>query len=224
MAAAVSGLGATPLIGFAGAPFTVASYLVEGGPSRTFPHTLALMRDDESTWHRLAAWVARTAAAFLQAQIEAGAQAIQLFDSWVGALTAPEYERLVARHSAAVFAAVADYDVPRVHFGVGASHLLAPMRAAGATVMGVDASLSLSAANRLLGGSTPLQGNLDPALLAGPWEALEAHTREVLRAGEAAPGHVVNLGHGVPPTTDPDTLTRLVELIHSVPDHSGDLQ
>ncbi|MCL1906531.1 MAG: uroporphyrinogen decarboxylase [Propionibacteriaceae bacterium] len=213
-------LGDTPLIGFAGAPFTVASYLVEGEPSRSFPHTKALMASDPATWEQLARWVARTTEAFLVAQIEAGAQAIQLFDSWVGALSVSEYVTQAQPYSGLVFDGIASrFDVPRVHFGTGTAHLLPAMYDAGATVMGVDVNLSLGEAEERLGGGVPLQGNINPEMLTAPWEELEAHVREVLIAGQQAPGHVVNLGHGVPPTTDPDVLTRVVELIHSIPDN-----
>jgi uroporphyrinogen decarboxylase len=221
VALAVAKLGPVPLLGFAGAPFTVASYLVEGQASRDFPHTKALMARDEPAWHALAAWVARTAQAFLLAQVGAGARAVQLFDSWAGALTAGQYRRFAAPHSAAVLHGVAAAaNVPKVHFGTGTAHLLADLKAAGADVVGVGTDLTLDQAAGLVPG-TPLQGNIDPALLAGPWDALEAHVRAVLGAGAAAPGHVVNLGHGVPPATDPDRLTRLVELIHSIPDPEG---
>ncbi|MCL1923290.1 MAG: uroporphyrinogen decarboxylase [Propionibacteriaceae bacterium] len=217
--ASIAMLGDTPLIGFAGAPFTVASYLVEGEPSRAFPKTKALMAEDPDTWEKLARWVARTTQAFLAAQIEAGAQAIQLFDSWVGALTVEEYLAQAQPYSALVFEGIAaSYDVPRVHFGTGTAHLLTSMLAAGATVMGVDVNLTLEEASEMLGGNVPLQGNIDPSMLTAPWEELEAHVRSVLTSGQSAPGHVVNLGHGVPPTTDPDVLTRIVELIHSIPD------
>jgi len=219
VSAAVAELGATPLIGFAGAPFTVASYLVEGEPSRSFPHTKALMAQDEAAWHKLAAWVAQTTLAFLLAQLQSGAQAVQLFDSWVGALTPEQYARFARPHSKAVFQGLATAsDVPRVHFGTGTAGLLPQMHTAGASVMGVDASLGLDQAELNLGGDVPLQGNIDPEKLSGPWEELAVHVRQVLAAGTSAPGHVVNLGHGVPPTTDPDRLTRLVELIHSIPD------
>jgi uroporphyrinogen decarboxylase len=220
--ATIAMLGDTPLIGFAGAPFTVASYLVEGEPSRSFPFTKALMVEDEATWSRLASWVARTTEAFLVAQIEAGAQAIQLFDSWVGALSEDEYIRLAQPYSAKVFQGIGSrFDVPRVHFGTGTAHLLPAMHAAGATVMGVDVHLTLEEAEAKLGGNVPLQGNINPEMLTAPWEQLEAHVRAVLTSGKVAPGHVVNLGHGVPPTTDPDVLTRVVELIHSVPDSAA---
>jgi len=215
---AAAELGDTPLIGFCGAPFTVASYLVEGGPSRDHARTLALLDADPGLWHALLGWVARTTAAFLRAQVLAGASAVQLFDSWVGALTPEQYRAAAQPHSAAVLASVAGLGVPRVHFGTRSRVHLVAMRDAGADVMGVDASTSLADANHLLGGATPLQGNLDPALLAGGWEELAAALRRVLDDGRAAPGHVVNLGHGVPPQADPGTLTRLVDLVHSLPD------
>jgi uroporphyrinogen decarboxylase len=214
---AVSQLGAVPLIGFAGAPFTLASYLVEGRPNRALPATRALMARDPETWHRLLAWVAELTATFLRAQVDAGAVAIQLFDSWVGRLSPAEYREAVQPHSAAVFAAVADLAVPRVHFGTATRDLLPDLLAAGADVIGVASDIGLDEASALLGGTVPLQGNLDPDLLAQPWSALEAAARDVVRRGSAAPGHVFNLGHGVPPTTDPAVLTRLVELVHSLP-------
>lgn len=213
----VEALGATPLIGFAGAPFTLASYLVEGGPSREHLRTKALMHSDPATWHALASWVARVTGAFLRAQVLAGASALQLFDSWAGGLSLADYQRFVAEHSAAVFSAVADLPVPKVHFGINTGELLVAMRDTGADVMGVDHRVPLDVANARLGGSTPLQGNIDPALLFAGDEPLYAATREVLRAGASAPGHVVNLGHGVPPDTDPEVLTRLVAFIHEQP-------
>jgi uroporphyrinogen decarboxylase len=217
--ATIAMLGDTPLIGFAGAPFTVASYLVEGEPSRSFPHTKALMAEDPATWERLARWVADTTSLFLSAQIDAGAQAIQLFDSWVGALSVEEYVTQAQPYSREVLSTIqTQYDVPRVHFGTGTAHLLPAMYAAGASVMGVDVNLTLDQAEDLLGGNVPLQGNINPAMLSAPWEELERHVRDVLAAGQSDPGHVVNLAHGVPPTTDPDVLTRVVELIHSIPD------
>jgi uroporphyrinogen decarboxylase len=219
---AAAALGATPLIGFAGAPFTLASYLVEGRPSRTFEHTFALMADDEAAWHQLLAWVTRTTSAFLVAQIEAGVQAIQLFDSWVGALTLEQYARYAQPHSAEVLAqAAARSSGPRIHFGTRTAGHLVALRDAGATVTGVDAATPLDVANEQLGGQTPLQGNIDPQLLAADWVQLEEHVRQVLDNGQAAPGHVVNLGHGVPPTTAPDVLTRLVDLVHALPDPAG---
>lgn len=207
-------LGATPLIGFAGAPFTLASYLVEGRPSRDYLHTRALMRDEPETWQALLSWVARTTGTFLRAQAVAGASAVQLFDSWAGALTLDEYRTFAAPYSAAVLGAVSDLPVARVHFGTRTEPLLAAMRDAGATVMGVDAQTPLDRANDILGGTIPLQGNIDPELLSADWDVLADHVRDVLRRGLAAPAHVANLGHGVPPDTDPDVLTRMVALVH----------
>ncbi len=215
---AVAELGTIPLIGFAGAPFTVASYLIEGGPSRDLPCTKALMKDDPETWHALLGWVARTTTLFLRAQAEAGASALQLFDSWAGRLAPDAYQELSAPHSAAVLDGVADLGLPRVHFGTGTRDILVTMRDAGADVMGVDADTPLDDANALLGGRTPLQGNIDPALLSAPWGELSAHVKDVVRRGRSAPGHVVNLGHGVPPGTDPDVVTRLVALVHNISD------
>ena len=209
-------LGGTPLIGFAGAPFTVASYLIEGGPSRELPTTRAFMREQPEVWHALLAWVARTTGAFLRAQAEAGASAVQLFDSWAGRLSLEDYVTNVRPHSAAVLDQVSDLGVPRIHFGTGTRHLLSAMRAAGADVMGVDAHTPLDEAITLLGNDIPVQGNIDPRRLQAPWGELESHVRDVVRRGRAAPGHVVNLGHGVPPDTDPDVLTRLVDLVHSL--------
>ncbi len=214
-AAAVDGLGRTPLIGFAGAPFTLASYLVEGGPSREHLRTKALMHGEPATWHALMAWVAVVTTAFLRVQALAGASALQLFDSWAGALSLPDYQHYVAPHSAAVLSGVADLGVPRVHFGVGTGELLVAMRDAGADVMGIDHRVPLDTANTRLSGRTPLQGNIDPALLFAGQAALQEQTADVIRRGSAAPAHVVNLGHGVPPDTNPDVLTRLVEFVHS---------
>lgn len=217
VALAVAQLGQVPLIGFAGAPFTLASYLIEGRPNRDLPATRALLAADPATWHRLLAWVADLTAAFLRAQAEAGASALQLFDSWVGRLSPDAYARTVQPHSTAVFAAVADLGLPRVHFGTATRDLLPAMLAAGADVIGVASDIGLDEASALLGHRVPLQGNLDPALLSGDWAGLETATRDIVRRGAAAPGHVFNLGHGVPPDTDPAVLTRLVELVHSIP-------
>ena len=209
-------LGDTPLIGFAGAPFTLASYLVEGGPSKNHEHTKALMYGDPQLWHDLCARLAQISGAFLRVQASAGASAVQLFDSWVGALPRADYERLVQEHSSAALAAVADLGVPKIHFGVGTSELLPAMGAAGADVVGVDFRLSLTDALARLGGRYAVQGNLDPALLFAPWDALEAKVREIVEQGRQAPGHIFNLGHGVLPDTDPDVLTRVTELVHEI--------
>jgi uroporphyrinogen decarboxylase len=204
----------TPLIGFAGAPFTLASYLVEGGPSRNHEHTKALMHGDPALWNDLCARLAQISGAFLRVQVEAGASAVQLFDSWVGAVPLADYERYVQPHSAAALAAVADLGVPRIHFGVGTGELLAAMGAAGAEVVGVDFRVSLSNAVSRLGPRYAVQGNLDPALLFAPWPVVEEQVRGVVAQGRAAPGHIFNLGHGVLPETDPDVLSRVVELVH----------
>ncbi len=212
----VAELGERPLIGFAGAPFTLASYLVEGGPSRDHVHTKALMYGDEDTWHALAGRLAQIAATFLRVQVEAGATAVQLFDSWAGALSAADYERYVLPHSRTVLESVrAVADVPRIHFGVGTGELLGLMASAGADVVGVDWRVPLDEALRRLPAGTSVQGNLDPATVFAPWAAVEERARDVLRRGKAAPGHVFNLGHGVLPETDPDVLARLVELVHT---------
>ncbi|MQS10073.1 uroporphyrinogen decarboxylase, partial [Streptomyces alkaliphilus] len=207
-------LGPTPLIGFAGAPFTLASYLVEGGPSRNHEHTKALMYGDPGLWADLLDRLADITAAFLRVQIEAGASAVQLFDSWVGALSPRDYRERVMPASAKVFDAVAGYGVPRIHFGVGTGELLGDLGEAGADVVGVDWRVPLDEAARRTGGTKPLQGNLDPAVLFAPRAAVEEQTDLVLAAARDLPGHVFNLGHGVLPDTDPEALTRLVEHVH----------
>jgi uroporphyrinogen decarboxylase len=216
VAAAVAQLGSTPLIGFAGAPFTLASYLVEGGPSKDQQRARTLMFSDPHTWAALLNWCADVAGEFLLAQIEGGASAVQLFDSWVGSLSEVNYLRRVAPHSRRVLDHLRGLDVPKVHFGVGSGEMLHAMHSIGADVMGVDWRIPLDEAERRLGGGVPLQGNIDPALLTAPWAVLEAHVRDVVERGRTAPSHVVNLGHGVPPDTDPDVLTRIVELVHDL--------
>ncbi|MDO5677414.1 MAG: uroporphyrinogen decarboxylase [Propionibacteriaceae bacterium] len=204
----------TPLIGFAGAPFTLAAYLVEGRGSRDHLQARAMMHADPEAWHTLLNWCAELSAHFLTVQIDAGAKAVQLFDSWAGALSRDDYTERVQQHSAKVMAAV-EGRVPRIHFGVGTRHLLTEMAEIGVETLGVDYRTPLDEAAWLVPG-LPLQGNIDPALLAAGWDALEDHTRDVVRRGRAAPAHVVNLGHGVPPTTDPEVLTDLVALIHEL--------
>lgn len=211
----VASLGTTPLIGFAGAPYTLASYLVEGGPSKEQLKTRALMHSDRETWNALLSWCADVTGAFLEAQLEAGASAGQLFDSWAGSLSLADYTEQVAPHSAHALERARALGVPLVHFGVGTGELLAAMHGVGVDVMGVDWRLPLDEASRRVGADVPLQGNIDPALLAAPWPVLESHARDVLERGRAAKAHVVNLGHGVPPETDPTVLTRLVEFVHA---------
>ena len=212
----VAELGNTPLIGFAGAPFTLAAYMVEGKPSRDHLGPRTMMHADPETWTALANWAADASGMFLRAQLEAGASAGQLFDSWAGSLGLADYRRFVAPASSRALDHVRHLGAPLIHFGTGTSELLVAMRDVGVDVVGVDYRLPLDEANRRLGGTVPLQGNIDPALLSAPWEVLEAHVRDVIAAGAAAPGHVLNLGHGVPPETDPAVLTRVVELIHSI--------
>ncbi|HVV10022.1 uroporphyrinogen decarboxylase [Amycolatopsis sp.] len=216
----VGRLDRTPLIGFAGAPFTLASYLIEGGPSRNFEHTKALMRSEPELWHELAGKLADMALTFLRAQLDAGADAVQLFDSWAGALSLREYREFVLPHSAKVLGGVAEYDVPRIHFGVGTGELLTAIREAGADVVGIDWRIPLDeAVRRLTANGEPapaVQGNLDPALLGASWPVIEAEVRRIVAEGRAAAGHIFNLGHGVPPGTDPGVLTRVVELVHEL--------
>jgi uroporphyrinogen decarboxylase len=202
-----------PVIGFAGAPFTVASYLVEGGPSRTYSRTKALMYGDEALWHDLLDRLADLAVVSLAAQVDAGAQAVQVFDSWVGALSPPDYRRYVLPHSAKVLGALAAR-VPRIHFGVQTGELLALMAEAGADVVGVDWRTTLADARRRLPDVIGVQGNLDPAVCLCPWEIARRKAAEVVAANEGRPGHIFNLGHGVLPETDPALLTRLVGALH----------
>lgn len=209
-------LGETPLIGFAGAPFTLASYLVEGGPSRNHVRTKALMRSAPEVWHALMERLADITATFLRAQVDAGVDAVQLFDSWAGVLSERDYRTYAQPYSARVLGDLADAGVPRIHFGVGTGEMLGAMAEAGADVIGVDWRVPLDEAARRTGGTHPVQGNLDPALLFADGASIEAEVRRIVAEGRRAPGHVVNLGHGVLPDTDPDVLTRLVELVHSL--------
>jgi len=204
-----------PLIGFAGAPFTVASYLVEGGPSRDHGRTKALMLAEPDVWHCLCGRLAGWAVEFLRAQVAAGASSIQLFDSWVGALTPQQYATYVQPHTTTVFEGVADLGVPRAHFGVTTGELLPLFAEAGATVVGIDWRVPLDRARRRLPGMVAVQGNLDPAVCLAPWPAVEQESRRVLAANDGRPGHIFNLGHGVLPQTDPEILERIVELVHS---------
>ncbi|HEY3611354.1 MAG TPA: uroporphyrinogen decarboxylase [Pseudonocardiaceae bacterium] len=218
----ITELGDTPLIGFAGAPFTLASYLIEGGPSRQYLRTKAMMHGDPDTWHALLDRLADLTLTFLGAQIAAGVDAVQLFDSWAGALSERDYRRFALPHSAKVLGGLADAGVPRIHFGVGTGELLGAMRAAGADVVGVDWRVPLDVAVERLTCEVPdgpapvVQGNLDPALLLADWSVIESEVRRVLDDGRAAGGHVFNLGHGVLPETDPTVLTRVTELVHSL--------
>lgn len=206
-----------PLIGFAGAPFTVASYLIEGAPSRTYGKTKALMLGDPGLWHDLMERLADMAITSLRSQIDAGVSAIQLFDSWAGALSPPVYEHCVLPYSRRVFEGVADTGVPRIHFGVGTGEILPLMADAGTDVVGVDWRVPLDEARRRLGPNAILQGNLDPAVCLGPLEVVEAEVADVLARNGGHPGHVFNLGHGVLPEIDPAVLERVVAQVHAFP-------
>jgi uroporphyrinogen decarboxylase len=218
VSALVPELGATPLIGFAGAPFTLASYLIEGGPSREHTRTKALMHGEPALWHALLARLATISATYLGVQVDAGAAAVQLFDSWAGALSAADYEHFVLPHSRAVLESLGGRGVPRIHFGVGTGELLGLMRTAGADVVGVDWRVPLSEAAGRLGPGAVVQGNLDPALLLADWPVIDAAVRRIVAEGRGAAGHIFNLGHGVLPETDPDVLTRVVALVMELTD------
>ena len=217
----VAELGATPLIGFAGAPFTLASYLIEGGPSKNHERTRALMYGNPAMWHALLDRLAGITAAFLRVQVDAGAAAVQLFDSWVGVLSPDDYRSAVLPHSRRIFDATAGLGVPRIHFGVGTGELLRLMGEAGADVVGVDWRIPLDEAVRRVEPGKALQGNLDPAILLAPWDVIEARAKDVVGRGRAAEGHVFNLGHGVLPETNPDMLARLTDLVHAVSARDG---
>ena len=203
-----------PLIGFAGAPFTVASYLVEGGPSKSYSHTKALMFGEEGLWHELMERLTDVTISSLRSQVEHGAEAVQVFDSWAGALNPLDYEHHVLPHSSRIFAELADLGVPRIHFGVATGELLPLMALAGADVIGVDWRVPLDRAIERLPQDVAFQGNLDPAVALGGWEATVPRVRDVLARAGGSPRHVFNLGHGVLPDIDPGVLAKVVELVH----------
>ncbi|MCU1395406.1 MAG: hemE [Ilumatobacteraceae bacterium] len=205
-----------PLLAFAGAPFTVASYLVEGRPSRTYEHVKALMHTDEATWHDLMDRLAGHAIASIASQLAAGASAFQLFDSWAGALSRRDYERFAQPHSARVFTELraSHPDAIGIHYGIGCDHILEPMYAAGARVIGLDWRTRIADARLRLGADTVVQGNLDPALVLAGWPVARQGALDVLADNAGHHAHIFNLGHGVHPTTDPDVLGRIVELVH----------
>jgi uroporphyrinogen decarboxylase len=205
---------AVPLIGFAGAPFTLASYLVEGGPSRNHERLKAFMHTDPDSWNVLMRVLEGSVLDYLRAQVEAGAQAVQVFDSWVGAVDPDDYAHFVLPSMRAIFEGLAGMGVPRIHFGVGTGELLTLMRDAGADVVGVDWRVPLHLAWERVGFDVAVQGNLDPAICLAPWEAVELKALNVLRRAARRPGHVFNLGHGVLPETPLENLERLVELVH----------
>jgi uroporphyrinogen decarboxylase len=217
----VAELDERPLIGFAGGPFTLASYLVEGGPSKNHDKTKALMYGDPELWHGLLGRLADITISFLQIQVAAGASAVQLFDSWVGAVSPDDYRHAILPHTSRIFAALGEKGgakvggVPRIHFGVGTGELLGLMGEAGADVVGVDWRIPLDEAVRRVEPGKALQGNLDPAILLAPWEVIEKRAKDVIARGRTAEGHVFNLGHGVLPETEPAVLAKLADLVHA---------
>jgi uroporphyrinogen decarboxylase len=206
--------GRVPLIGFAGAPFTLASYAIEGGPSRDFARTKALMYGHPEAWHQLCDRLAQVVSAFVVAQVEAGAQAIQIFDSWVGALSAEDYREFAAPHTARVFAALKPTGVPTIHFGTGTSTILTDLAAAGGDVIGIDWRLPLDVAWEKLGPEHAVQGNLDPTLLLGPRHRLLRAAEDVLQRAGGRPGHIFNLGHGILPASPLEHVQVLARFVH----------
>lgn len=204
-----------PLIGFAGAPFTVASYLIEGQPSRNHVRTKSLMHSDPNLWHELMTRLSDISISSMRSQVLAGASAVQLFDSWAGALQPVDYEQHVLPHSKRVFEELADLEVPRAHFGVGTGEILSLMSQAGADVVGADWRVPIDEVRRRVGPRTAVQGNLDPAVCLADWPVVAEQTRRVLKAAGGKPGHIFNLGHGVLPETNPAILEQVVELVHT---------
>ncbi|KIE50311.1 MAG: uroporphyrinogen decarboxylase [marine actinobacterium MedAcidi-G2B] len=215
---------AVPLIGFAGAPFTLASYLIEGAPSRTYTKTKALMMNDPELWDSLMSRLVEIVISSLRSQISAGVSAIQLFDSWAGALSPSAYERFVLPYTKEIFSSIQNEEVPTVHFGVGTGEILHLMASAGSSVMGVDWRTPLDVARDRLGSEVALQGNLDPAICFASENAISTEVRNILEKNAGHPGHIFNLGHGVLPETDPKVLERIVEQVHSYPLNSAEMK
>jgi len=205
-----------PLIGFVGGPFTLASYLIEGRPTRAFLRTKGMMYSEPRVWHGLLERLTEMAIVYLRAQVAAGAHAVQVFDSWVGCLSPADYRSFVFPHMQRLFAETADLGVPRIHFGVGTAGLLPLMRAAGGDVIGVDWRIDLGAAWDLVGHDVAVQGNLDPAALMGPEDVLRRQVADVLKSAGGRPGHIFNLGHGVLPQTPPERLKQVVRWVHEL--------
>jgi uroporphyrinogen decarboxylase len=206
--------GRVPLIGFAGGPFTVASYLVEGGHSQTFLGAKRLMYEEPDAWHRLLAKLARLTLDYLRMQVRAGADAVQLFDSWIGALSPADYRRYVAPHARAVLEPLGELGVPVIHFGTQTAAILPDMRRAGGTVIGVDWRIDLAEAWSRVGDDVAVQGNLDPVKLLAPWPVVADSAREILTAVAGRRGHVFNLGHGILPQTPVESVASLVSFVH----------
>lgn len=206
--------GKTPLIGFAGAPFTLASYLIEGGKSSQYILTKKLMYSEPEAWDRLMGKLAEVVRRYLRAQIEAGAQAVQLFDSWIGSIAPEDYKARIQPHVAHILQDVQKTGVPVIHFGTGTTSLLELQKEAGGTVMGIDFRSTLTEAHKRLGDDVAYQGNLEPMLLLAPWEVLAPRAKSIIEEGKKLPGHIFNLGHGIVPEVDPAVVTRLVEYVH----------
>jgi len=207
--------GKTPLIGFAGAPFTLASYLIEGARSKEYAITKRMMYREPAMWHALMEKLAEVVRRYLLAQVEAGAQAIQLFDSWIGALSPDDYATFIQRHVRHILADVEKTGVPVIHFGTGTAMLLELQKQAGGTVIGIDARTPLDLAWSRLGYDVAVQGNLDNLLLDAPPELLSLRVKDVLRRAAGRPGHIFNLGHGILPETNPDSVKFVVDLVHT---------
>ena len=203
-----------PVIGFAGAPFTLAAYLIEGRSPRELARTKAMLHDEPATWDGLLVRLVEADLAYLRAQVAAGAQVLQLFDSWVGRLSPRDFRQAVLPHVQRLVAGLADLDVPVIYFGTGTAGLLEAMAESGATAVGIDWTVPLGAAWERIGPDRAIQGNLDPHVVLAGWPVIEAQTRAILEEAGGRPGHVFNLGHGVLPATDPDVLRRLVDLVH----------
>ncbi len=209
-------LNGIPLIGFAGAPFTLASYLVEGKGTRDFALTKQFMFSEPKAWHRLMEKLTTLIIRFLKAQVAAGVDAVQIFDSWVGCLSPEDYETFILPHMKCLFEETKELGVPRIHFGTGTAALLTLMKKAGGEVIGLDWRVHLDEAWQRLNFEVAVQGNLDPATLLGPFEFVRERTIDILKRAGGRAGHIFNLGHGILPQTDPDNIARLVDLVHSV--------
>ncbi|ULA66090.1 MAG: Uroporphyrinogen decarboxylase [Nitrospira sp.] len=208
--------GRVPLIGFAGAPFTLASYAIEGGSSRNYLHTKQMMYAEPETWHRLMDKFARVITGYLRRQIKAGAQAVQLFDSWVGCLSAGDYAEYVMPHVQLIFEGLKHEGVPLIHFGTGTTAILKAMRQAGGDVIGIDWRIPIDEAWAMVGYDRAVQGNLDPVTLFGPMHEIERRVTDILRRAEGRPGHIFNLGHGILPNTPVEHVAATIDLVHKL--------
>lgn len=205
-----------PLIGFCGAPFTLASYIIEGGPTRDFVNTKALMYRDQETWHALMSKLSGAMSLYLRAQVKAGVDVVQLFDSWVGCLSPQDYHQFVRPYSQQIFKDLAGAGVPRIHFGTGTSNLLEEMKQAGGDVFGVDWRIPIDMAWERLGDNVAVQGNLDPAVLLGDSQLIKSQAQDILTRTRGRAGHIFNLGHGMLPETSPANVVELVKFVHDL--------